>query len=153
MLCEVIRHYNRGHTKILIPVIQHFVKRPISGMLRCWHIIQFNHLQKTYTLVTNKNISLQSQISPDSWTQAILEHETDSHLSSVHNLLFHFASNLIEQLWHNWMKHDTKPFLQYQILYVYFLATSQYFQSWTRPWKKWKPHGSFKQCQKTMWNV
>lgn len=85
-------------------------------MQGCWHILQFNHLQKAYTFVTNKTTSLQSQISPDSWTQAGLEHKTDSHLTSVHNLLFHFASNLIKQLWHSWMKHDTNPFPQYQIL-------------------------------------
>lgn len=62
---------------------------------------QFNHLQETYALVTNKITSSQAQISPDSWTEAISEHETDSHLSSIHNLLFCFASNLITQLSHN----------------------------------------------------
>lgn len=93
--------------------------------------LQFNHLQIAYILVTNKNASFQAQITRDSWTQAILEHGADGHLSTVHNLLFHFASNLIKQFWHNWTKHDTKTLFQ-----VYFPATSQYFQSWTRPWKK-----------------
>lgn len=92
-------------------------KSPISGMLGCWHVRQFNHPQKAYAPVTNKNTRSRSQIRPDCWTRAISEHETDSHLSSVHNLLFCFASNLIKQLWHTWIKHDTKPLLQ-----VYFPA-------------------------------
>lgn len=86
------------------------LKRPISGTVGC--CLQFNHLQEAYALVTNKNTSSQSHIRADSWTEAISEHETDSHLSSIHNLLFCFASNVITQLSHNCMKLDTKPLLQ-----------------------------------------